>query len=741
MRSPLCFEWIGVVGLVFTIIGCGGDDTECGPNTVEKDGKCVSKIQSCAPGTHLVSSRCVPLCTDAEIWDGSSCVPKTQCGPGTRLQADRCVSVCEPTQTWNGTACETMTECAPGTSYNDITGECEPNEKACAPGSSWVDGQCVSDLACGPGTKAENGQCVPEGLPVADVVESSEPDGAAEFKIPNPGKTIILGGVIDEPPGFGYPDWDTFVFDAKAGTYLQLEAYSAGPLRPAFVLESKARHPDGSPRFSRYGAQGEGVVTRREVYLPFDGTYELRVTDHDHLLASLFSNVGALPVGGDNYAYVVEIQNLGAPKPKKINTLPATESGDLADGSLYFYSFPGAKAATVVSGRSVGVPPPAKVSDIFRALMAVNGSGQSIHERVTSQTQQDTEVLVLGGSSEPMIVQDHLLAIGPHQEFLLEMDEIVPKDCTKNDCKSGSLADNEQALWKWNLAEGDFLTVGAYLPNENRLMKASLLDSNLQFTMDDSWVSPWDVGVGYLYASEATSAYLWLREVEGEKVNEYLVDARVVKTPAFSSGQTYKNLPLHEMPPYTLRNAGIGHFKGEAGKVVFFSGFSTKPEGAWQAPQELLMTPHLEPMGPVIDTKAWNFPDGFVTPLFGYIKDDGHYLHYVFDGGPPFSGGTYETRMTIRNTFPLGKPAQGAPIEVSNHNLSQGLALYTFEANAKQYVDITVTPTLISGLVPDLWIFNFGRPEFAFVNYRWVGDMSSPRLGLIHRETGTSSKA
>jgi hypothetical protein len=234
---------------------------------------------------------------------------------------------------------------------------------------------------------------------------------------------------------------------------------------------------------------------------------------------------------------------------------------------------------------------------------------------------------------------------------------------------------------------------------------------------------------------------MWLRDVEGQKVEEFLVDARVIKTPAFTTGQTYKNLPVHEMPPYTLRDAWIGHVEVEAGKMVFFSGFTTSPDGAWQAPQELLMSPRLEPMGPVVDTKAWNFPDGFITPLFAYIKEDGHYLHYVFDGSYAFSGGTYETRLTVRNTFPLGKAEQATPIEVSSHNLSQGMALYTFEARAKQYVDITVTPTMLSGLVPDLWIFNFGRPEFAYISYRWVGDMSSPRLGMIHREQGTSSKA
>ncbi|MFW5740727.1 MAG: hypothetical protein ACOC1F_10230, partial [Myxococcota bacterium] len=73
------------------------------------------------------------------------------------------------------------------------------------------------------------------------------------------------------------------------------------------------------------------------------------------------------------------------------------------------------------------------------------------------------------------------------------------------------------------------------------------------------------------------------------------------------------------------------------------------------------------------------------------------------------------------------------------HNLAQGMALYTFDAEEAQFLEISVTPTLISSMIPDLWVFNFGRAEFEYVSYRWIGDMASPRLGLIQRETGTAS--
>lgn len=153
------------------------------------------------------------------------------------------------------------------------------------------------------------------------------------------------------------------------------------------------------------------------------------------------------------------------------------------------------------------------------------------------------------------------------------------------------------------------------------------------------------------------------------------------------------------------------------------------------------MSPGLEPLGPVIDTNAWNFPDGHVTPLFAYIKQGGHYLHYVFDGSSAFAGGTYDTQVTARGTLHLGEAVQGTPIFAEGHDLSKGLALYTFDAKEQQYVEISVTPKMVSDMVPDLWVFNFGRAEFEYVSYRWIGDTSSPRLGLIHRETATDSDA
>ena len=743
MRAPSCHRWTWILGLTFAAsAGCGGSDLECGASTVEKDGQCVPKITACAPGTVADGTDCVPVCSKTERWDGTQCVASTTCAPGTENQGGECVSICESDQYWDGTTCQSVPTCETGSSFNEATGKCEPNEQACAPGSSWVNGACVPDLECGSGTHADNGTCVPDGLPEADVPESSEPDGAADFTVPDEGDTVILGGVVDEPESPSHPDWDRFTFSAEGGTYLQIEAYSAGALRPAFLVMSQDTNTDGTPRYVRYAIEDSGLHARREVYLPFTGTYELQVTDHDHLLASIFSSTGTLPVGGSEFGYVVEVQNLGEPTAQSVSSLPSTEKGDLSDGSLFFFSFPGLAAGDIVGAKSIGVPPPDTESDVFHAVMAVNGAGEVLHERVAYQTYGDAEVLLAAdGAGDPMVVQDYLMTIGDRESFALEMFAVADVDCTTGGCDTGSIAADEQVLLRWDLDEGDFLAVGAYMPSGNELVKASMLDGNLDFAVEDTWVSPYDVGFGHLYASEATSAYLWLREFEGSPVSQYTIDARVVATPLLADGQNNTNLAVNEMPPYTLKDAGIGHVVAEPGQVLFFGGFATHPDGAWLAPQELLMTPSLEPMGPVIDTQSWNFPDGFVTPLFAYVKEEGHYLHYVFDGSSSFAGGTYDTRLTVRNTFHVGEAMEGTPLTASNHNLSQGMALYTFDGKEDQFIKITVTPTAITSMVPDLWVFNFGRAEFEYVSYRWFGDMASPRLGLIQRETALASEA
>ena len=50
---------------------------------------------------------------------------------------------------------------------------------------------------------------------------------------------------------------------------------------------------------------------------------------------------------------------------------------------------------------------------------------------------------------------------------------------------------------------------------------------------------------------------------------------------------------------------------------------------------------------------SWMFPDAWVTPLFGYAKDDGHYLHWVADPNGNPVGGTYDVNMYAYDTLEL----------------------------------------------------------------------------------------
>lgn len=735
------FLLVGVGATVSLAPGCGGSDLECGTYAVERDGKCVPKVGGCAEGTFSKNGQCVPQCSTSQRWDGTACVAIPKCGAGTQESAGKCVPKCASNAAWDGTACVPLTTCAEGLVANPQTGACEPAEGLCSTGSSWKDGACVPDLVCSTGTHAETGTCVSDTVPPADVTESPEADGAADFTLPAGEQSTVLGGVVDEPAGFSFPDWDRFRFTAEAGTWLELDAVSAGALRPAFVVQSEEVGKDGTPRFIRYALDDGGMHTRREVYLPVKGTYEIRLTDHTHLLASIFDGVKSLPVGGADFGYSIVVKNLGTPVPEAVDSLPAKKTGELSDGTLHFYSVKGLATGDFVGVSSAGLPPPTTESDAFRAVMAFGPSGAFLGQNVAFQTYVDAELpFEAYEPGDHLVVQDYLLTLGTRDDFELQLFALQETKCTASSCASGSIPENGNQLLRWDLAEGDFLVAGVYLPgNAQQYVKVSFYDDNLQPAVADSAASPADVGVGYLYASAPTTARMWLREWDGAAVSSYSVDARVIATPAFTTGNTYTHQTVHDLPPYTLKPAGIGHFKAKAGQVVFFTGFETYPAGAWQAPQEMMMTPRLDKMGPIIDTDAWNFPDGFVTPLFSYVKQDGHYLHWVFDGGQGPDNAAYDTKMTVQDTFKLGSPAVGTPAQASGHNLSKGMALYTFEGKKNQYYEIKVSPKMLSNMIPDLWVFNFGRAEFAYVSYEWVGDMLSDQLGLIERKTATTN--
>jgi hypothetical protein len=112
-------------------------DVECGPDTEEVDGFCVSTIPEVA-------------CGEGTIEDDGECVEESplDCGPGTIEEDGECVE-------------ESPLECGPGTV--EESGECLPEPGViCGPGTIEADGECVIEdpFECGLGTVRRGDSCV-----------------------------------------------------------------------------------------------------------------------------------------------------------------------------------------------------------------------------------------------------------------------------------------------------------------------------------------------------------------------------------------------------------------------------------------------------------------------------------------------------------------------------------------------------------------------------------------------------
>jgi len=177
-RKILLCSSVFAVGLMLT--ACGGDDVNCGPNTVEDDGTCrpAEGAYSCGAGTtvgpegnclvddagcgpNLVfnesAQRCVPdreECRDGTEFDPESglCEAAVGCGDGTNLES----GVCQP---------DTGALCGGGAVQFDAESErCVVATGACGDGTQLsAQGECVADVqACGAGLAlSSDGECVP----------------------------------------------------------------------------------------------------------------------------------------------------------------------------------------------------------------------------------------------------------------------------------------------------------------------------------------------------------------------------------------------------------------------------------------------------------------------------------------------------------------------------------------------------------------------------------------------------
>jgi hypothetical protein len=364
------------IGLLVACADDAATPTKCGADTVLIDDVCVTRIVDvvCGTGTTL----------DPET---RFCVPDITCGSGAtydpasgECKAD---SVCGPNTTLNVTTglCEPDTVCGNDTTFNAETGLCEP-DVVCGAGTTLVDGDCIGDNRCGTGTvyEASTGLCSPllvcgSGLSVhegfcltpaqivadgGDAAESLPDLNDTNFLLHTPetlileapGQETVFTGTIGRAvdiDGNGSIDQDNDVwrFTATAGQRLRIRVLSDGMPGPSFVLT-------GPQSFQRSSAVTVLDEIEREVVLPYDGDYDLRVAPALHRL-------DGAPIGDDDYGYVGIIEALEWPAPFNDLTVPAagtaatTASGDLLTGNRFYQLRAAAGRAAAVEITSEGV--------------------------------------------------------------------------------------------------------------------------------------------------------------------------------------------------------------------------------------------------------------------------------------------------------------------------------------------------------------------------------------------------
>jgi len=694
-----------IAGFSFSILACGGEGTECGPGTTEQDGVCVPDIIECGDGTVLQGDQCVPICGNNQYWDGTQCVDTPECAAGTTFNPT--TGECEPCpagQYWNGTACEVVPECDTTTTFNTQTGKCEPDEDACGPGTVFI-----------------NGQCVPEELPDPDVVESTDPDGSVEFNLPAAGESISLGGVVDEPVdtnGDGYPDgdWDMFTVDVPAGTYLRINATSEGATLPAFTVMSTQVDAGGSPLYVRYTFNPNGLDSEREFYFPVDDTYTIYVTDYNQMVSTL------VPVGGDDFTYYVTVENLGTPVIPDIDTLPLSDSGDFADGELFFYNIKNLQAADVLTLMSYGQPLPDTKNDARVILMLFSPDGSVLEARAGS-TIADVDRFAVPEDGDYLVVQDFLYVQGPRDDFEISGVNEAIEDCTAGGCAGGALAEDAHRVLKWDLLSGDFFLFNATVPSDaTENLRVILYDNGMNMISEASAGSTWNRWDD-LFVTQDTWVYLWLEGWTGGAVPSYTFEAVHEATLELAEGVSAAGQGVIDMPLDTIEDSGIEHFLGTGGQMAVFMDLTTYGAG-WTDPLEEIYTEIRGYLGPAFDAAAGGLP--VLDPPFAYLPGDGYYLHQVSNPGSDITAGTYDTTLYFQNLADLGAPVTGTPVSAAAQSLDgdTGLAFYAYQAVNGENARVTVTPNG-SNLQPEVWVLEFGY----HYNTSWYDNAARFELG------------
>ncbi len=319
---------------LLTFAACGDEGQECGEGTVADGDQCVPDGSTgddveCGEGTEEVNGECVP-------------VDSTECGEGTvRNDAGECVPEDEPV------------ECGEGTELQN--GECVSTveEIECGPDTELVDGECVSsieEIDCGEGTILIDGAC--ELIDPFDGIdaEPGEPNdpffggtpGALEFGAE--GETVLLTGTIsaaEETPDGLVPDFDVFVFEAEAGQRVQFEGTAVGAPNVALAVVFLGADEDDDRGFVRLAFPFESRNAAKEMVLPFEGAYMVRVGTANETATFFdavtdgglgFGGIAGDPSGSDDFTWILGATLLGDEDPETFaGNASFSFTGDVSD--------------------------------------------------------------------------------------------------------------------------------------------------------------------------------------------------------------------------------------------------------------------------------------------------------------------------------------------------------------------------------------------------------------------------
>ncbi len=233
-----------------------------------------------------------------------------QCGENTEENAD---GLCVGT---GGAA-----TCLHGTLLDPDSGACVIDPRACQDGTVLVNGAC----------RDPNTELTP------DILEGAEPNGAGvveastapagEITLKPIGQSVIIKGTTNpfrdaDLDGQSDADYDTYFVDVTGPTLLEIAVDGTNGTMSAFIVQAvDASNPINltASGWTRYGINVTGDASKRQVYVPTAGSYEITFADTRSLVINPgdASSPPAAGTGGAagnvNANYYATIQQVALP--------------------------------------------------------------------------------------------------------------------------------------------------------------------------------------------------------------------------------------------------------------------------------------------------------------------------------------------------------------------------------------------------------------------------------------------